>query len=151
MITVKHLLQSKQKSFNVISPDTLVIDALNLLNSVNLSYLVVMKDNKYRGIFSERDYTRNVILKGRTSHTTAVENVMTTDLPMVELSDTLEDCMNLMNSYRCRYLLVFDNEGFLGVITIHDILRQIITSKEEVFDHQLTSSLIDREESNRIY
>src|SRR5678816_2088895 len=70
MRTVKDILESKAKSFNVVSPHTLVIDALSMLNAVNLSYLIVMDDNQYRGIFSERDYSRNVILKGRTSRST---------------------------------------------------------------------------------
>src|SRR5689334_21141192 len=82
MRTVKDILDSKSKSFNHVEPDTLVIDALNLLNSVNLSYLVVMDQNNYKGIFSERDYTRNVILKGRASNSTAVREAMTTDLPI---------------------------------------------------------------------
>jgi CBS domain-containing protein len=63
MRTVKDILDTKQNAFNHISTETLVIEAINLLNSVNLSYLVVMDGNQYKGIFSERDYTRNVILK----------------------------------------------------------------------------------------
>jgi CBS domain-containing protein len=151
MRTVKDMLESKQKSFNYIQPDALVIDALSLLNSVNLSYLTVMDGDQYKGVFCERDYTRNVILKGRSSNTTKVKEVMTTDLPIVELNDTVEHCMNLMNSFRTRYLLAYDDENFAGVITIHDLLRQVIASKEEVFDQTLTRSLLDNDESGRIY
>ena len=109
MRTVKDILETKAKSFNQVSPSTLVIYALNLLNSVNLSYLVVMDADKYKGIFSERDYTRNVILKGKASNTTRVHEVMTTDLPIVTLRDTVEHCMNLMNSHKTRYLLAYDD------------------------------------------
>ncbi len=151
MRTVKDILNSKQKSFNYIEPDALVIDAINLLNTVNLSYLIVMDGDKYRGIFSERDYTRNVILKGRASNSTKVEEAMTIDLPIVDLSNTVEYCMNLMNSHKSRYLLAYDNQRFCGVITIHDLLRQVIANKEEVFDSTLTRSLLDNDESNRIY
>ena len=151
MRTVKDILDTKQKSYNQIGPDALVIDAINLLNSVNLSYLVVMDGNDYKGIFSERDYTRNVILKGRASNSTKVNEVMTTDLPMVNLDDSVEHCMNLMNSHRARYLLAFDEQRFVGVITIHDLLRQVIANKEEVFDSTLTRSLLDHDESDRIY
>ncbi len=151
MRTVKDILNSKQKSFNYIEPDALVIDAINLLNTVNLSYLIVMDGDKYRGIFSERDYTRNVILKGRASNSTKVEEAMTIDLPIVDLSNTVEYCMNLMNSHKSRYLLAYDNQKFCGVITIHDLLRQVIANKEEVFDSTLTRSLLDNDESNRIY
>jgi signal-transduction protein with cAMP-binding, CBS, and nucleotidyltransferase domain len=150
MRTVKDILDSKSKSFNHIEPDTLVIDALNLLNSVNLSYLVVMDHNNYKGIFSERDYTRNVILKGRASNSTTVKEAMTTDLPIVTLNDTVEYCMNLMNSHKVRYLLAYHDRQFLGVVTIHDILRQVITNREKVFD-SLAEKLLDNDESGRIY
>ena len=152
MRRVKDIIASKAKAFNTISPNALVIEGLQLLNSVNLSYLIVMDGDKYKGIFSERDYTRNVILKGRSSKETIVDEVMTTDYPRVEVTDTVEYCMNLINTHKTRYLLAFDNDMFVGVITIHDLLRQVIASKEEVFDHTLTSQLIDNAESGgRIY
>jgi len=143
MRTVKNILEKKTRVFNRIEPSALVIQALNLLNSVNLSYLVVMDDNEYKGIFSERDYTRNVILKGRASNSTMVKDVMTTDLPMVALTDTVEHCMNLMNSHKARYLLAFDDHRFAGVVTIHDLLREVIANREQVFDH-LANKLLDR-------
>src|SRR5688572_1236899 len=100
MRRVKDIIASKPKAFNTISPDALVIEGLQLLNSVNLSYLIVMDENRYKGIFSERDYTRNVILKGRSSKETIVEQVMTTDYPRVELTDSVEYCMNLINTHK---------------------------------------------------
>lgn len=152
MRRVKDIIASKPKVFNSISPSALVIDGLQLLNSVNLSYLIVLEGHRYKGIFSERDYTRNVILKGRSSKETIVEQVMTTDYPKVELTDTVEYCMNLINTHKTRYLLAFDDEEFVGVITIHDLLRQVIANKEDVFDHSLTSQLLDNAEgSGRIY
>lgn len=150
MRTVQDILNSKNKVFNHIEPGALVIDALNLLNSVNLSYLVVMDNNEYKGIFSERDYTRNVILKGRASNSTMVKEVMTTDLPIVSMDDTVEHCMNLMNSHKVRYLLAYHERQFYGVITIHDLLRQVIAGREEVFD-TLAKKLLDDDESARIY
>jgi signal-transduction protein with cAMP-binding, CBS, and nucleotidyltransferase domain len=151
MRTVKDILSTKQKSFNYIEPDALVIDAINMMNSVNLSYLIVMESDEYKGIFSERDYTRNVILKGRASNTTQVKEAMTIDLPIVDLNDTVEYCMNLMNSHKSRYLLAYENQKFSGVITIHDLLRQVLANKEEVFDSTLTRSLLDNDESGRVY
>ena len=146
MRTVKDIIASKPRTFNFIAPTALVIDGLQLLNTVNLSYLVVTDNDEYKGIFSERDYTRNVILKGRTSKETTIQDVMTTDLPIMELSDTVENCMNTMNSYKTRYLLAFDGPHFKGVITIHDLLRQVLASKEEVFDTSLTNALLDNDE-----
>jgi predicted transcriptional regulator len=147
MRTVKNILESKSKPFNQISPDTLVIDALKLLTSINLSYLVVMDKDQYCGIFSERDYSRNVILKGRHSDSTTVEEVMTRDVPVVELNKTVEQCMHLIDQHKTRYLLAFDSEErLLGVITIHDLLRQVLSDKEQVFDSVLAQRLVDEDE-----
>ncbi len=152
MRTVKNILDKKSKVFNNITPDTLVIDALNMLNSVNLSYLTVIQGDEYKGIFSERDYSRNVILKGRASNSTSVKEVMTTDLPVVTLTDTVEQCMHAMNAHKTRYLLAYDaNNKFVGVITIHDLLRQVIADKADVFDSNLAQQLIDNDENGGIY
>ena len=151
MKIVKDKLATKPKAFNVNGPDVLVIDALNMLNSVNLSYLIVMEGDQYKGIFSERDYSRNLILKGRSSSTTLVREVMSTDFPFVEVTDTVEYCMNLMNTHKTRYLLAFDKQDFAGVITIHDLLRQVIFNREEVFDHSLAHQLLDTDESSRVF
>ena len=151
MRTVKNILESKSKPFNQISPDTLVIDALKLLTSINLSYLVVMDKDRYCGIFSERDYSRNVILKGRNSSSTTVKEVMTSDLPVVTLTDTVEHCMNTMNSNRTRYLLAYNaDEKFVGVITIHDLLREVISNKEGVFDKD-AQQLLNNDENGFVY
>jgi CBS domain-containing protein len=147
MRTVKNILEAKAKPFNQVSPDTLVIDALRLLNSINLSYLVVMEGNRYRGLFSERDYSRNVILKGRHSDSTTVAEVMTHDVPVVDLDKTVEQCMHLIDQHKTRYLLAFDEEeNFMGVITIHDLLRQVLNDKEQVFDTTLAQRLVDEDE-----
>ena len=151
MRTVQELLRSKPIVFNSIDADALVIDALQMLNSVNLSYLVVKKDDEFKGIFCERDYSRNVILKGRSSMNTRVREVMTTDLPIVEVSDTVESCMNLMISHKARYLLAYNDQEFVGVITIHDLLRQVISNKEAVFDHSMAEQLLSHEEGRKIY
>ena len=151
MRTVKDIFDSKPKIYNIISPDVLVIDALEELNTINLSYLIVMENDEYKGIFCERDYSRNVILKGRASKDTQVKDVMSVDLPMVDMNDTVEHCMNLMNSNKTRYLLAFDDQKFVGVVTIHDLLRQVLANKEMVFDHTITKKLLDNEESGRIY
>lgn len=147
MQTVADILHRKSKPFNFINSDALVFDGLQMLNSVNLSYLVVKDGDEFKGIFCERDYTRNVILRGRSSNQTPIREVMTTDLPKVELTDTVEQCMQIMNSYSTRYLLAFDDQQFVGVITIHDILRQVIASKENVFDNNLAHSLLDTDEA----
>lgn len=152
MRTVQNILDTKAKPFNQTSPNTLVIDALSLLNSLNLSYLIVMDGDVYKGIFSERDYSRKVILQGRHSNTTTVAEVMSTDIPVVDLSDTVERCMHLMEQSKSRYLLAFDEEEHLaGVVTIHDILRQVLRDKSQVFDRDLAQKLVDEDETGRVY
>ena len=147
MRTVQQILESKPAPFNVISSSALVIEALNMLSSVDLSYLIVKDGDQYKGLFSERDYTRNLVLKGRSSSTTTVGEVMTTDLPIVNLNDTVEQCMHLMNAHKTRYLLAYDeDERLAGVVTIHDLLRQVINNKEMVFDSTLTEQLISQDE-----
>lgn len=150
MRTVKNVLESKQRPFNTIDPGAMVIDALNMLNTINLSYLIVMKGDEYRGIFSERDYSRNVVLKGRSSSSATVEEVMSTDLPVVSFTDTVDHCMNLIDMHKTRYLLAFDEDEHLaGVITIHDLLRQVIANPQ--LDADLANRLLDQDEGGRIY
>jgi len=134
MRTVANILMSKPPAFNFVEPDAKVIEALQIMNSVNLSYLVVIKEQTFYGIFSERDYSRNVILKGLHSDTCAVKEVMSVSLPVIGMQDTVEQCMQLLNSHKTRYLVVFDDNNFKGVITLNDVLREALNSKEMVFD-----------------
>ncbi|MDB5249612.1 MAG: domain containing protein [Segetibacter sp.] len=151
MQTVDNILKTKDSPSNIIEPDILVIDALKTLISVNLSYLVVFEGGKFTGIFTERDYTRKLVLQGRSSRETKVCDVMTTELPEVNLDDTVEDCMYQMNTRGARYLAAFDGEEFVGIITIHDLLRAVLANKHDVFDDTLTSSLIDTDESGKFF
>jgi signal-transduction protein with cAMP-binding, CBS, and nucleotidyltransferase domain len=105
MVSVNEILKKKKKANNIIISTALVIDALKMLNSVDLSYLVVLDGEAFKGIFCERDYCRNVILKDRSSKTSVVAEVMTTDLPKVEVTDTAEYCM-AMNEHKTRYPLL---------------------------------------------
>ncbi len=100
------------------------------MNSVNRSYLIERKNNSFSGIFSERDYSRNVMLKGLHSDSCPVSEVRSTSLPVVDLNESVEKCMQLLNSHKTRYLLVFDQGEFRGVITINDVLREAIANKD---------------------
>ena len=146
MRSVANMLQNKQPAFNFIDPDAKVIEGLQLMNSVNLSYVVVKRGETFYGIFSERDYSRNVILKGLQSNTSAIKEVMSTSLPIVAMQDTAEICMQLLNTHKTRYLLVFDNKEFKGVITINDILREAIENKEMVFDHLALTEMAEMQD-----
>lgn len=134
MRTVANILQNKPPAFNFTDPDTKVIEALQLMTSVNLSYLVVKRDETFYGIFSERDYSRNVILKGLHSDSCTVKEVMSINLPIISPKVTVEQCMQLLNTHKTRYLIVFFDGEFQGVVTINDVLREAIENKEMVFD-----------------
>ncbi len=147
MRTVANILINKPPVFNKVAPDAKVIEALQIMNSVNLSYLVVLEDETFCGIFSERDYSRNVILKGLHSDTCTVREVMSTSLPVVAMQDTVETCMEMLNTHKTRYLIVFDDNTFKGVVTINDVLREALENKEMVFDVLLlkeTSEMQDK-------
>lgn len=151
MRTVRNMLETKDEQSNIIDPSIMVIDALKKLISVNLSYLVVYENGEYIGIFSERDYTRKLVLEGRSSRETLVKDVLATDLPEVSLEDTVEDCMYKMNTRGTRYVAAYDDNKFAGIITLHDVLREVLASKEDVFDNSLTNTLINHAESGRIF
>ena len=151
MINVREILAKKSIPANTIGSGSRIIEALKKLDMVNLSYLIVKEGDTFKGIFCERDYCRNVVLKGRSSHENTVDEVMTVDLPIVQLYDTVEHCMNAMNQNKTRYLLAFDGDEFRGVITIHDLLREVIASKQAVFDHVIAGQLIDYDEGGKVY
>jgi CBS domain-containing protein len=130
MSKIKEILQKKGPVFNVVTPDTKVVEALNIMKSENLSYVVVMQDNKYLGIMSERDYTHKIKLQGRHSELTTVKDIMTTDYPVIGFSEDLQRCMVLMNVYKTRYLPIFDEMEFQGVLTMHDLMRAVIAKDD---------------------
>ncbi len=130
MSKIKQILEKKGPHFNTVAPSTPVVDALTIMQSENLSYVVVMENNHFLGIMSERDYTHKIKLKGRHSDSTIVKEIMTHDLPVIGLEVELERCMVLMNVYKTRYLPVFDNLEFKGVITMNDLMRDVLDKKE---------------------
>ncbi len=152
MKTAGDVIWQKSKINNIIGPDTLVIDALNRLLEVDLSYLIVKEGEDVQGIFSERDYARKVALQGRSSRSTTVKDVMSVDLPEVQLTDSIETCMKLLASQGRRYILVYDKKHFEGIITIHDLLREILLHGERALDSKIASQLIDiNERPSSIY
>jgi predicted transcriptional regulator len=130
MCKIKDMLQKKGPVFNVVTPDTKVVEALNIMKSENLSYVVVMQDGNYLGIMSERDYTHKVKLQGKKSETTTVKDIMSSDYPVVGFGEDLQRCMVLMNVYKTRYLPIFDEMNFQGVITMNDLMREVIAKDD---------------------
>jgi hypothetical protein len=130
MSNIKEILQKKGPVFNIVTPDTKVVDALTIMKTENLSYVVVMQDGKYLGMMSERDYTHKIKLQGRHSDTTTVKDIMTSDYPVIGFSEDLQRCMVLMNVYKTRYLPIFDEMEFQGILTMNDLMRAVIAKEE---------------------
>jgi len=143
MKTAQEVLWQKNSVNNFIVSDALVIEALNRLNEVDLSYLIVKDGDEVKGIFSERDYARKVALQGRSSNNTTVKEIMTVNLPKVQVTDSVEACMSLLADRGRRYILVMDQNKFEGVITIHDLLREVLLHGERALDTRVTRMLID--------
>jgi len=132
MHTIYEILRQKGPHFNYIEASVFVIDALTLMKCENISYLIVLEDGNYAGVISERDYAQKVILMAKHSDATMVKEIMTTDLPIVSETDTVEQCMILMNASKSRYLPVFDGFDFKGIITIHDLMRETIAENQNL-------------------
>ena len=130
MRTVAEILAAKGRQFNYIDTCVTVREALSLMKSENFSYVIVTHNGKYAGIFSEHDYARKVILMDKNSATTLVREVMTADLPMITSKDAGEHAMRLMNMHKTRYIPVFDDFEFKGVVTINDLMREAIADAE---------------------
>ncbi len=131
MITVKQVLQGKGYPETwTISPDATVFEALKLLSEKRVGALPVVEAGKLVGILSERDYARKVILKGKSSLNTPVREIMTEEVITVEPEQSMQACMELMTNMRVRHLPVLDNGKLLGIISIGDVLKEIITEQE---------------------
>lgn len=132
MHQVRHILQLKGDYIWTISPDDTVFEALRLMATKGVGALLVTKDEKMVGIISERDYARKVILKGRTSRDTLVSEIMTSEVFTVHPDQTVEECMGLMTEKRVRHLPVLENDRLIGVISIGDVLKDIIYRQRQV-------------------
>ena len=129
MSTVKELLEGKPREIWSIAPNASVYRALELMADKNVGALLVLEAGKLVGIISERDYARKVILQGRTSKTTAVDELMTPLVFHVTPETTLEQCMGLMTNKRIRHLPVLDGYQVVGVVSIGDVVKAIITEQ----------------------
>jgi len=130
MHTVKELLREKGHQVWTIVPQATVYEALELMAAENIGSLVVVERGDVAGVFTERDYARKVILEGRSSKTTTVAELMTTDVLYVSPDDTIENCMALMTDKRLRHLPVMENGRLAGVVSIGDIVKVIISERE---------------------
>ncbi|MCK6626820.1 MAG: CBS domain-containing protein [Anaerolineae bacterium] len=130
MKTVRQLLQTKGTDVWSIGPEALVIEALKVMAEKGVGALVVLDAGRVVGILSERDYARKVSLLGKSSKTTPVREIMTEKVVFVRPEQTVEDCMALMTSKRIRHLPVMDGDRLIGVISIGDVVKEVISHQE---------------------
>ena len=135
MTNLKTLLDSKNRPLISVSNNSKIIDALKIMASSNIGCLVVLDGEKFVGIFTERDYARKIILVGKSSETTVVNEIMGTDLPILNITDSIEESSIIMTEKNLRYLPVFENNILVNVISQSDIVKYTIESQKSLIEH----------------
>jgi len=136
----------KRKGLNNISvsPDAMVLEALRIMAEKNIGSVVVMENDVYLGLFTERDYARKVILHGKSSSDLKVGEIMSEYLPKVGPDSSLEDCMEIMTNHNIRYIPVFSADEYVGVISIIDVVKETMLAQKdqiEQLQHYIHSSV----------
>lgn len=137
---VRAILGGRKGVFTV-SPESSVHDALVLMAEKNTGSVLVAENNKLVGIFTERDYARKVNLKGRSSNTTAIKEVMTPNPITISMDTHIDQCMSIMSSKKIRHLPIVDGDEMIGVISIGDVVKFIIEEQKgiiEQLEHYIT-------------
>ena len=142
MTTIKQILDTKGYAVWSIHPQESVFAAIQHMAEKEVGALVVLEDDAVVGIISERDYARKVILKGRSSRETAVQDIMTPDVICVRLDQNVEECMTIVTERRIRHLPVLDSGRLVGIISIGDLVKTIIVEQQfiiEQLEHYIRS------------
>jgi len=135
MNRISDILSRKGNKAISVSPDTSVFDALKVMAENNIGSVVVKENEKFVGIITERDYSRKVVLKGKNSTDTKVNEIMMSDFPLLKPNDTIEYCMELLTKNNIRYLPVFEEKNLEGIISISDVVKETIISQQQTIDH----------------
>ena len=129
---LKRVLAGKAPGAQAVAPGTSILDALRLMAGKEIGFLLVLDGAALVGVVSERDYARKVILQGKASSDTPVEEIMTRDVVSVGLAHTIPECMALMNRHGLRHLPVIDNGAVIGVLSVRDLLKEIVEHHERL-------------------
>lgn len=132
--TVRQILQSKGHTVWSVAPQTSVYEALQLMAEKDIGALLVLDGEKVAGIFSERDYARKVILRGKSSIDTPVREIMTDEVIYIHPGQTIEECMEIMTEKRVRHLPVFEDGELVGIVSIGDVVKAIISEQELIIE-----------------
>ena len=133
--SVSAILAHKGSAVWSIAPNATVFDAIQLMADKNVGALPVVEDGRLAGIISERDYTRKVILKGKSSKETPVRDIMTQELITARSGDSVTECMRVMTDKRIRHLPVMDGSKIIGLVSIGDLVRRIISAQTATIDN----------------
>jgi CBS domain-containing protein len=131
MRKVAQILLRKGRTIESVQPGITVFDALQLMAEKNIGSVVVMNGDQFAGIVTERDYSRKVVLKHRSSTETKVEEIMSDNLPSVSPNDTIDTCMHLISEHNIRYLPVMEDGKLIGVVSISDVINETILVHQE--------------------
>ena len=135
MRTIKHILDRKSRELAIIEPEKTVFEALKLMADKNIGSVIVMDGIRYLGILSERNYARQVVLLNKSSKQLAVREIMRTDLPKLSKNDPIEKCMEIMTQLNVRYLPVVENETLIGLISVKDLLDEVLLHQKDVIEN----------------
>ncbi len=131
MKTLKQLIESKQRKLATIAPDQTIYEALKVMAEHDVGALLVMEGRYLRGVFSERDYARKVILRGKSSIDTKVSDIMSGRVAYVTLDRTVEECLAIMTEKHFRHLPVLsDSHNVVGIISIGDLIKEVISQQQ---------------------
>ena len=135
MRTIKHILDRKSRELAIIEPEKTVFEALKLMADKNIGSVIVMDGTRYLGILSERNYARQVVLLNKSSKELPVREIMRTDLPKLSKNDPIEKCMEIMAQLNVRYLPVVENETLIGLISVKDLLDEVLLHQKDVIEN----------------
>jgi CBS domain-containing protein len=133
--TIESILNQKPAEIWSVSPDATVYDAVALMAEKNVGAVLVVKEGQLVGIISERDYTRKVMLRGKRSRETLVNEIMSSNLTTVDPAQSVDDCLHFMTEKRIRHLPVVKDGRICGVVSIGDLVKYVLSVQSATLDH----------------
>lgn len=132
---VRNILHNKGNAVFSVDPDMMVYRAIELMCEKNIGGLLIVENGKLVGIFTERDYARKLILKGKSSKDTPIKDLMTSNLVTVSPDTSIDDCMRVMTGRKIRHLPVLDKGDLVGIISIGDVVHYVIEEQKSIIEH----------------
>ena len=134
-MTVNQILKAKGNKVYSINSTITVYEALKIIGEKNIGAVLIIEDDVLKGILSERDYARKIVLKDKSSKKTLVHEIMEKDLTTVSLSDTIEHCMEIMSTEKVRHLPVLENDRVVGIVSIGDVVKATLEKQKETIEY----------------